>query len=294
MKSERILITGCNGQLGKTLQELSNEFPDHQFYFTDIENLDITNLSSIRSYLKEHQISVIINAAGYTAVDKAEDETALAYLVNMTAVQNLATAAKELNSLLVHISTDYVFDGESSVPYKTTDQPHPISIYGKSKLAGEEEILKVGGRSVIIRISWLYSLYGNNFVKTMLRLSKKNGEIKVVSDQWGSPTNAMDLSRVIMQIVTSEKEISQPTIYHYSNAGKTNWYEFTKKILDLSESQCKLAAISTSEYATKAKRPKFSLFDHTKIIKEYAITIPKWEESLQRDIEKIKENTDCQ
>lgn len=285
---KQIMLCGCNGQLGKTIQELEPQFPEFAFHNTDIDTLDLRDFDAVKSYLKEHNISIVINASGYTAVEQAESDVEQAYLANEKAVDNLARLMRERNGFLVHISTDYVFDGESSEAYKPDDEPNPVSVYGASKLAGERSMIASGCRGVIVRIAWLYSVYGHNFVKTMLKLSSEREEIRVVNDQWGAPTNAQDLAEVLMKIVQKEENFSQTEIFHYSNAGVISWHQFAEEIVRLSGHKCKVTPISTEEFGARVKRPKYSLLDHSKLSKELEISIPKWEMSLKRDLPRIK------
>lgn len=285
---KRVLICGCNGQLGRTLQDLVSDYPEFSFYCTDIDTLDLRDFDAVSSFINEHKIDITINASAYTAVERAETEIALAYQVNEKAVDNLARATYGRGGFLVHISTDYVFDGESKEAYKPEDTPNPVSVYGASKLAGEERMIESGCRGIIIRIAWLYSIYGNNFVKTMLKLSSEREEIRVVNDQWGAPTNARDLAEVIMKIISYEDNILGTKIYHYSNEGVISWYQFAEEIIRLSGHKCSVCPISSEEFGAKVKRPSFSLLDHTKIAKDFNISIQKWEDSLLRDLSKIK------
>ena len=279
-----ILITGANGQLGQELQKAAKRTTnsDFSFVFTDVDTLDIRDKAQIRAFINKYNINVIINAAAYTAVERAETEVDLAYSLNENGVANLADIAREFNLLLIHISTDYVFDGTSRSPYKTTDKTNPLSVYGKSKLAGENAIRHSGCRSVIIRTSWLYSEYGNNFVKTMIRLGKERKEINVVNDQTGAPTYAGDLAAVILTFIEKKNNIKGCNVYHYANEGVISWYDFAVEILTLSKSDCKINPISAEFYPSKAVRPQYSVFDLSKIKKELEIEIPDWKESLKK------------
>jgi dTDP-4-dehydrorhamnose reductase len=286
---KNILITGAKGQLGREINDLFDNYPAFRFFSTDIDTLDLTKKDDVSSFLRDCEINYIVNCAAYTAVDKAEDEAALCYQINCDAVKNLAEAARNLTKI-IHISTDYVFDGQSEVPYKETDRTNPQSIYGKSKREGEEILQTICPESIIIRTAWLYSIYGNNFVKTMLRLSNERSELNVVCDQQGTPTYAADLAQTILSIIsyTEKENIFYSGIYHYSNEGITNWFDFTKKILQLAERKnCKVNPIATKQYPTKAKRPMYSVLDKTKIKNTFRIPIPGWEESLENCIKKL-------
>jgi len=285
----RILITGANGQLGRCLQDLLKEQADVTCYYTDIDTLDICKSEEIEKFLEAHPVDVIINAAAYTAVDKAEDDKEAAYRINRDAVKNLATSAAKRGIFLVHVSTDYVFDGHSNRPYTEQDTPKPCSVYGSSKLAGEEAMRESGCNGVIIRTSWLYSEYGHNFVKTMLKLGKEKDELSVVYDQIGAPTYAGDLARAIIYICMHREKINGVELYHFANEGCICWFEFTKAIFEISGIRCPVKAIQTSEYPTKAQRPAFSLFNLDKIKRDYKMEIPYWKDSLKVIINKLNE-----
>jgi dTDP-4-dehydrorhamnose reductase len=244
--------------------------------------LDISNPVTLDSYFTSHAIDFCINCAAYTAVDKAETNTELAYLINATAVENLAKNCQKYHTQLIHISTDYVFDGSAKHPYRETDQTNPVSIYGSSKLMGENLALQHAPGSLIIRTAWVYSSYGNNFVKTMLRLMQERDSIQVVHDQFGCPTYAADLALAIMQIIISEKCKDHPGIYHYTNTGIINWYDFAVAIKKLTGSNCTINPITTAEYPTAAKRPAYSALDNTKIKITFDLTIPDWESGLKK------------
>ena len=288
----RILVTGKNGQLGKSINKIvntgngkNNYQQDNEFIFVGREELDLSKKESIASYFDNNNFDVIINCAAYTAVDKAEEEQELVNQINHLAVKQLAGISKEQKAKLIHISTDYVFDGESDKPYIETDTTNPINVYGKTKLAGEKALQALmPANAIIIRTSWVYSEYGNNFVKTMLRLGKERNELNVVSDQIGSPTYATDLAGVILEIIKSKefREENQTTqIYHYSNKGEISWYEFTKEIFKLARIDCKVNSITTQQYLTPAKKPKQSLLDNKKIEKVFIIKQKNWKKSLQ-------------
>jgi len=288
MKS--ILITGANGQLGNCLRDLAADFQDqYNFYYTDVAELDITDAAAIDQYIIEHRIDIIINAAAYTAVDKAEDDEGNAYRINCTAVGNLANAARKHDLHLFHISTDYVFPGNACIPYKEDDPTGPLSVYGSTKLAGEKAVLESGCRATIIRTSWLYSEYGNNFVKTMLRLGAERESLRVVCDQIGGPTYAGDLARVIYQLMENGEEPQGTEIYHFANEGVCSWFDFAKTIMDIAGLPCRVEAIPSSEYPAKAHRPAFSVFNLRKIKVATGTPIPYWRDSLILTINKLKQ-----
>ena len=275
-----ILVTGAKGQLGSELNELSANYLGYKFFFTDSSHLDISNFKAVKDYIAENKINIIINCAAYTAVDKAESQTELADAINHLAVANFAILAKENNIKFVHISTDYVFDNTNNKPNKETCKPNPKSIYGQTKLNGELAIQKINPRnSIIIRTSWVYSKYGNNFVKTILRLAETKDQINVVSDQVGSPTNAADLAQTILDIIPKIDNIDVE-IFHYSNEGVTNWYDFAKAISKISGKSLKINSILTKDYPTLAKRPSYSVLDKNKIKNKFDLIIPSWEKSL--------------
>ena len=290
----RILVTGKNGQLGKSIQKLiTNTEQTEDFIFVGREELDLSNENMITRYFKNNSFDIIINCAAYTQVDKAEEEQKLANQVNNLAVSQLAQIAKNQQAKLVHISTDYVFDGKNNKPYKETDRTNPISVYGKTKLAGENAIQEIlPTNATIIRVSWMYSEYGNNFVKTMLRIGKERDEINVINDQIGSPTYATDLAEVILQAIKyknlkKENQITQ--IYHYSNEGKISWYEFAKEIFKIAKVDCKVNPIVSEDYPALAKRPKISLMNKSKISHRFDIRIIELRKSLEACIKILKE-----
>jgi len=280
----KILVTGSNGQLGSELRAIESDYPQHSFIFTDIEELDLTKKGEVNSFLEENKIDICINCAAYTAVDKAEDEQELALLINKDAVENLAKACKKVNARLIHISTDYVFDGTNHKPYQETDQPIPNSFYGVSKLKGEYSVVENIDDFVIIRTSWLYSSFGNNFVKTMIRLGSERDELGVVVDQIGTPTYAADLAKAIMVTVESDNT----GIYHYSNQGVISWYDFAKAIMDIKGINCKVKAIESKDFPAKANRPFYSVMNKAKIAKDFNIEVPYWLESLKVMIGKLQ------
>ncbi len=285
-----ILVTGSNGQLGNEIRRISaNHENNFRFFFTDVAELDITDLRAVDSFIKENNINYIINCAAYTAVDKAEDDVDLCYKINRDAVANLGQVATNNNAKVIHISTDYVYDGTANKPYVETDTVNPQSVYGKSKQEGEAELLKACANSIIIRTAWLYSIFGNNFVKTMIKLGKERETLNVVADQNGTPTNAADLAKAIVKILDfSEANGFKPGIYHYSNEGATTWYDFTLAIhKEAGIHTCKVNPITTEQYPVKATRPKYSVLDKTKIKSTFNLTIPKWEESLNNCIKEL-------
>jgi dTDP-4-dehydrorhamnose reductase len=279
-----ILIIGSTGQLGSEIKELSGQHPSFDFIFSTEEDLLIQHAADVRKYFKKVKPDYCINCAAYTAVDKAETEKDLAIAVNADAVGNMALVCAETGTKLIHISTDYVFDGTSEIPYTEESPVNPVNAYGESKLRGEQKCIHFNRDSIIIRTAWLYSAFGNNFVKTMLRLMKDKPAISVVNDQVGAPTYARDLARCILDIVVDHWE---PGIYHYSNKGRISWYDFAVAIKELSGSECKVNPISSAQYPTPAKRPSFSLLDTRKIQSAYNCSIPEWKDSLQHCMKRL-------
>ncbi|WP_428087771.1 dTDP-4-dehydrorhamnose reductase [Candidatus Thioglobus sp.] len=281
----RILVTGKNGQLGQSIHKvITKNKKVNEFIFVDKEELDLNKEEDITNYFDCNNFNVIINCAAYTAVDKAQQQQQLANQVNHLAVKQLAEIAKKQQIKLIHISTDYVFDGKSDKPYKETDTANPINVYGKTKLSGEMALQKaMPVNAIIIRTSWVYSEFGNNFVNTMLRLGKEHNELNVVSDQIGSPTYATDLAKIILKIIDNkdyQKKGQSTQIYHYSNKGKISWYDFSKEIFKLAKIDCMVNAITTKQYPTPAKRPRNTLMNKDKIIKEFNMNIFNWKKSL--------------
>ena len=274
-----ILVTGSNGQLGSEIKELSKDY-NYNFFFTTRDDIDITNKENIREFCQKNSINVIINCAAYTAVDKAESDEINADLVNRKAVKKLALVSQELNIKLVHISTDYVFDGKNFKPYCEEYKTSPQSVYGKTKLDGENEMIKINPKnSIIVRTSWVYSSFGNNFVKTMLRLGKEKELLGVIFDQVGTPTYAKDLAKTILDIIPQINN-DKVEIYNYSNEGVLSWYDFAKEIMKMAKLDCKINPIETFQYPTAAKRPHFSLLNKSKIKSTFNIEIPFWKDSL--------------
>ncbi len=274
----KILVTGSNGQLGQSFRKISIDY-DHEFTFTDVEELDITKESEIDTYLKDKGFDFLINCAAYTAVDKAENDYDMALLLNTQAPYLLAKYTKKYKIRFIHISTDYVFDGKSSTPYTSLSVPNPKSVYGNTKLQGEKKVLRCNKNAKIIRTSWLYSEFGNNFVKTMMKLGQTKSSINVVFDQIGTPTYATDLAEAILKMI-----IHPPlnNIFHFSNEGVCSWYDFAKKIMQLTNSKCKVMPILSKDYPTLAKRPFYSVLDKTEIKESLRIEIPHWEDSLKQ------------
>ena len=282
-----ILITGCNGQLGNEMQLLEKQHPEHTYYNTDVNELDITNRQAIEAFVNEHEIDGIVNCAAYTAVDKAEDNQQLCDLLNRVAPGYLGEAIEQRGGWLIQISTDYVFDGTNHTPYVETDPVCPNSVYGRTKLAAEQAAQQACRRTMIIRTAWLYSTFGNNFVKTMIRLGREKSELGVIFDQIGTPTYARDLAVAIFAAITQG---IVPGIYHFSNEGVISWYDFTKAIHRLAGiTTCRVRPLHTAEYPTPANRPHYSVLDKTKIKQTYALEVPYWEESLAECIKLLKD-----
>lgn len=282
---KKILVTGGKGQLALCLKELSTKYNDFSFVFLDIENLDITNKFQIDEVLNNKEFHYCINCAAYTAVDKAEKDLENANKINNIGVKFLAESCAKNNTILIHISTDFVFDGKSNLPYKESDFTKPLSGYGITKLKGEEALLAASSRSFIIRTSWLYSEYGVNFVKTMLRFASEKEELNIIYDQIGTPTYAKDLADTILKIISSGTE--KFGVYHYSNEGVASWYDFTKAIFEIKNKNIIVNPILTTAYPTPAQRPQYSILDKSKIKITLDIEIPYWRESLKRCLERL-------
>lgn len=282
-----ILVTGANGQLGSEIRKIGFSLLDDVFY-TDVEELDITNYTAVEKFIQLHEIDTIINCAAYTAVDRAEEEPEQAAKINTLAVANLAKAAAKEDCLLIHISTDYVFDGTADKPYTEKNKPCPVSVYGKTKLAGEQEILKSGCLYIIIRTAWLYSSFGHNFVKTILRLADEKPELNVVNDQMGSPTYAADLARAIATIMENDERVEYEGIYHFSNEGICSWFDFATEIVNLSGKTCRVNPVSTAEYPSRTPRPAWSVLDKTKIKQTFGVEVPDWKSSLKCMLENLE------
>jgi dTDP-4-dehydrorhamnose reductase len=282
-----ILITGSNGQLGSEFRQVSVLYPYYNFIYTDIAELDITAAGQIDQFFNEHNIDSVINCAGYTAVDRAEEEPDLAMLINSEAVANLVQACKKYDVYIVHISTDYVFDGKNNRAYREDDSPNPASSYGKSKLAGEETMMSCLEKGMIIRTSWLYSSFGSNFVKTILKKGAEKGKLNVVNDQVGCPTYARDLAVTILEILPKALSTNQFEIYHYSSEGECSWYEFAKAAIQLANIPCQVNPVTSEQYPQQASRPFYSVLDKTKIKEQFGIVIPHWRESLKECVEML-------
>ena len=286
-----ILVTGSNGQLGSEIKDLEANFTNFNFFFMDLPELDICNSSQLNIFVNDNNINTVINCAAYTAVDKAEEDAEIAEQVNSMGVSNLVKALQTVNGKLIHISTDYVFDGNHFLPYKESDSVSPIGVYGETKRAGELSVLNSDIDSIVIRTSWLYSSYGNNFVKTMLRLGNEKENLGVIFDQVGTPTYARDLAKTCLEILTgvnSAKISKNGSLYHYSNEGVVSWYDFAISIMELGGENCKVKPIQTKDYPTLAKRPQYSVLNKSKIKTDFKIEIPYWRDSLKDCIEKIK------
>ncbi|WP_295211726.1 dTDP-4-dehydrorhamnose reductase [uncultured Chryseobacterium sp.] len=286
---KKILVIGGNGQLGSCIRKIASEFElDYEFSFTDSQTVDITNEDQVNSFFTEYKPDYCINASAYTAVDLAEKENEKAFAVNAYGVGYLAQACKDINAILIHVSTDYVFDGETNLCYSEDDFTNPIGVYGESKLQGEELAMEINPKTIILRTSWLYSEFNKNFVKTMLNLFSQKDELGIVGDQFGQPTNANDLAEAIMSIIeTREKKYG---IFHFSNYPETTWFEFAEKIAEFSGSKIKLNKLTTDQYPTPAKRPKRSTMCLDKIEKVYNVETRHWENSLEECIEILQSN----
>lgn len=283
----KILVTGGDGQLGSALKKLSGDYKNHIFTFIDVGDLDITDSPGMAAFLAAHKPAILINCAAYTAVDRAESETRQAMAVNATAAGEMARICAETGILLIHISTDYVFDGKSYKPYKETDPVNPVSVYSKSKLEGESRILQEDVKGIIIRTSWLYSEDGQNFVKTILKKGKELGKLRVVYDQVGGPTYARDLARAILDILPEIANTRAMEVYHYADEGVISWYDFAHAIIEISGIDCILEPVETKEYPTPAPRPLYSVLNKTKFKERFGIAIPYWRTSLEECIGNI-------
>ena len=287
----KVLITGSNGQLGSEIKELATNYKKVDFIFKDLPELDICNFKALQAFIIDHKINAVINCAAYTAVDKAEEDSIIATKVNYEGVLNIVNALAKVNGKLIHISTDYVFDGDHFLPYKELDPVSPIGVYGETKRAGELAVLKSAIDSVVIRTSWLYSSYGNNFVKTMLRLGIQKENLGVIFDQVGTPTYARDLAKTCLEILTgvnSAKISKNGNLYHYSNEGVASWYDFAVAIMEFGKVDCQVKPIQTKDYPTLAKRPHFSVLNKTKIKTDFEIEIPYWRDALVSCINKLE------
>jgi dTDP-4-dehydrorhamnose reductase len=290
-KNFNILVTGSKGQLGSELRFLAPQFPNCRFIFTDVEELDITKSGAAEKFVKENPVDFIINCAAYTAVDKAETEQDLAFLINTVAVDYLADAALSVNACLIHISTDYVFDGSQNIPYVEDDGAIPETVYGDTKYEGEKLLVYSNINYIILRTSWLYSSFGNNFVKTMLRLGNEKESINVVFDQIGSPTYARDLARAILSIIGKiEVDSDNPVqeVYHYTNEGVASWYDFACEIFRQKNISCIVNPVNTTEFPLPAKRPHYSILNKSKFKKDFGLRIPHWSDSLREMLAELK------
>lgn len=284
----KIVVLGAGGQLGQEFQAITSLYPDHTFEFVTRARLDLVNATDLLQFFENNDCDFIINCAAYTNVDKAEDEDFKANLINAIAVRNLASICAQKNISLVHISTDYVFDGKGTAPYTTDYTTQPLGIYGRSKRKGEEAILEIHpDNSLIIRTSWLYSEFGHNFVKTMLRLGEERDSISVVEDQMGSPTYARDLAVAILEMIPQMQE-GKSGIYHFSNEGEVSWYAFAKAILKTFHPNCKVTPVPSTAFPTKVERPKYSVLDTSKTITDFNITIRPWDLALEEALERIQ------
>ena len=286
-----ILVTGSNGQLGSEIKDVAASYKSFCFFFMDLPALDICNSSELDIFIAKNKIDTVINCAAYTAVDAAEENVVIAEQVNGAGVLNLVHALAKVNGKLIHISTDYVFDGNGFLPYQESDKTNPMGVYGKTKRNGELAVINGDIDGIVIRTSWLYSAYGTNFVKTMRRLGKERNELGVIYDQLGTPTNASDLAKICLDILAYSKEAninSKGNLYHFSNEGVCSWYDFSIAIMTLGKVNCQVKPIETKDYPTPAKRPHFSVLNKSKIKNDFEIDIPYWRDSLKVCIEKIK------
>ena len=283
----KILITGAKGQLGNELKLLGKKYPDFQLTFTDVEELDITDMQAVSAFFDKLHPDVIVNCAAYTAVDKAEQEPELALKINALAVRNLSNACGEFNALLIHISTDYIFSGKGYRPYVETDTPEPVSSYARSKYAGETQMLSSCRNGIILRTSWLYSAFGNNFVKTILKYGKERGNLNVVYDQIGCPSYAKDLAAAILEIIPKLTDHEGVEIFHYTNEGVASWYDFAKAIIAFSGIKCIINPIETKDYPLPAERPFYSVLNKAKFKERFGIEIPYWRDSLEDCINRL-------
>lgn len=284
-----ILVTGANGQLGNEFRKIAPASSRYHFIFTDIDELDIIDIKAVTEFFSAYSLDCVINCAGYTAVDRAETEREKTMEANALAVKNLARACTGQNALLVHISTDYVFDGHSYCPYRETDRENPLSWYGVTKLEGERQVLMHAGSALIIRTSWLYSSSGTNFLRTILHKGRQQEELRVVSDQVGTPTHAADLAGAILSLLP-KYSANEKRIYHYSSEGVCSWYDFAKEIMEMAGISCRIVPIPTSEWPTAARRPFYSVLDKGKIKRDFGVEIPYWKESLKRCVEGLKDS----
>ncbi|ADQ79363.1 dTDP-4-dehydrorhamnose reductase [Paludibacter propionicigenes WB4] len=285
---QTILITGSHGQLGNEMQQAAARFPAFRFIYTDVEELDICDKAALDAFVKANAVNVIVNCAAYTAVDKAEDDVELCYKINAEAVRNIGEVAHQNGLKVVHVSTDYVFDGTNYMPYSEDQAVSPNTVYGKSKLAGEQALMETCEQAVILRTAWLYSSFGNNFVKTMIKLGTERDSLNVIFDQIGSPTYAADLADAILKLLSHP--VFVPGIYHFSDEGVCSWYDFTKTIHRIAGITCDVHPIETKDYPARTPRPHYSVLNKSKIKTTYGIVIPHWEESLERCMKILMHN----
>ena len=281
-----ILVTGANGQLGNEMRTVSKN-SSNKYIFTDVAELDITGIEAVRNMAKAENIDIIVNCAAYTNVDKAEDDEPFADLLNNKSVENLAIVAKEVDATLIHISTDYVFQGDKCIPCCEDWETNPLGVYGKTKLAGEQSLINSGCKYIIFRTAWLYSPHGKNFVKTMQNLTSAKDNLKVVFDQVGTPTYAADLAQLIFYVIETD-QYNKQGIYHYSNEGVCSWYDFAVEIATLSGNTCDIQPCHSEEFPSKVKRPHFSVLDKTKVKETFGVKVPYWKDSLKKCIEELK------
>ena len=287
-----ILVTGSNGQLGSEIKDVAASYKSFRFFFMDLPALDICNSSQLDIFIAKNKINTVINCAAYTAVDAAEENAVIAEQVNEAGVFNLVHALAKVNGKVIHISTDYVFDGNGLLPYQESDKTNPMGVYGKTKRNGELAVINGDIDGIVIRTSWLYSAYGTNFVKTMQRLGKERNELDVIYDQLGTPTNASDLAKTCLDILAYSKETNinaKGNVYHYPNEGVASWYDFAKAIMELGKIDCEVKPIETKDYSTPAKRPHFSVLNKAKIRNDFEIKIPYWRDSLAGCILKLNQ-----
>ena len=283
---QKVLITGSNGQLGNEIRVLSNQFPEFEFIFTDVDELDITNPEALNSFFEVNHPDILINCAAYTAVDKAEDDRDNAFIINEYAVGLLGEMAHRFGARMIHVSTDYVFDGKSYIPYTEEMPVNPSTVYGQSKQAGDALLMQVCSQAAIVRTSWLYSSFGNNFVKTMRRLAAEREQLTVIFDQIGTPTYAADLAKALLIMAKSSDFV--PGIYHFSNEGVCSWYDFALKIIGLSGLNCKVLPIESKDFPVRTPRPFYSVLNKQKIKKQYNLQIAHWEDGLKRCLDKLQ------
>ena len=293
---KNILVTGANGQVGSELKALASQYPDFSFDFVGREELDITDEAAVLSYFESKKFAYCLSCAAYTAVDKAEEEKNMAMLVNTVGAKNLAFAAEKTGGRMIHLSTDYVYHNSQNTPFVETDETNPQCIYAESKLAGDRTVLNINSKNLVIRTSWVYSTFGNNFVKTMLRLGSDRDKLTVIFDQIGTPTYAYDLAKAMLDILVKIENKTVATeeiggVYHYSNEGVTSWYDFATAIFRIENIDCKVSPIETKDYPTAAKRPHFSLLNKAKIKKEFNLEIPHWEASLAECLKALRVNS---